>query len=920
MSGRKSSSNTFTISVVEDGYSVVAQYSPDKVVIHTTFQTGDKYMRTKSTEEGATWSDWQRVVGENGAETDFSFGWSQQTSTAGATTAPTLKAGTTWTDAPTNDPSTASTKYYQWMKIQKKNPDGTNKGVATYQRIQGTDGESPYFADLDNEMDSVPCDSDGNTVQEQLLTTNVNFYKGTTSLKPYTSIECSVDGTTLSTNYVDEASPRSMFKASVNTTTGAVTIGVKGSKPLTREVVTITVTADGQTRNLLFTINGIKAGAQGDAAVLQGLLPSLNEISFARTSSGGLDPASRNLTLSIKKTLGNSTSVQTISQSGLTVKWSYESMPASSSSGNNWGSGTTTGISWSGNTMQVANSVEANNIYIAAFDNGGTLVDRETIAILKDGKHGEDAPSAFATPDAITVLCDEDGNVTAQVTNTVRFFLVVGTESISSFSVTWPQVLPTGVSATSRYTGYVEIGISTSATASGIAEGIPFTVSGTRNGKTYSAKITVALIGSIKGETGSTGARGKIGRFFYYAGEFNSSDSSKTFEVNDAQAPFFKTGINYHVFNYSVNGSYTMAQMWELTETSGNPPAKSFNNYPWESMTNDFKYLITEAIFGEYAHFGASIINGDFMMSQFGYVRGFNGVKQDVADDETYYTNFNSKQPFGTEDLYDSYTSPSQWLISNTVSKYEIESTSYSQLYNYAFNLKSGLWYTIEIDGYCDDNGSLKFMLAKNSSDTPVANGSISGYTNDNTYFPAYVTFKATSDIKNCKIFVRKTQGNAEIKGVYLRKAQFVPHFVVDLRSGEMSADKLNGKLRAKYFDYGVAKSLSTQNIVVGDNSVACLTNQASCAVILPNPAQAEGRIIEVYSASSDWTVMWEGAGVSDNFKLATNSTNNNYRTWWRADGSDSLGTSISYLKLWSDGTVWWILNKIIIDNNNINN
>jgi hypothetical protein len=43
--------------------------------------------------------------------------------------------------------------------------------------------------------------------------------------------------------------------------------------------------------------------------------------------------------------------------------------------------------------MQIANTVAATNIYIAAFNSAGTLVDRETIPVIKDGEKGEKGDS-----------------------------------------------------------------------------------------------------------------------------------------------------------------------------------------------------------------------------------------------------------------------------------------------------------------------------------------------------------------------------------------------------------------------------------------------------------------------------------------------------------------------------------------------
>lgn len=121
----------------------------------------------------------------------------------------------------------------------------------------------------------------------------------------------------------------------------------------------------------------------------------------------------------------------------------------------------------------------------------------------------------------------------------------------------------------------------------------------------------------IKGEKGNEGSRGRIGRFYYYGGVFDPSDSTTKFLVNDSEVPFFEshlTANSYYVFNSlesHPNSEVTMSQMWGESEYS-------FNNTPWEAIYNDFKYIITEAIFGKYAHFGSFIINGDWMISQQG--------------------------------------------------------------------------------------------------------------------------------------------------------------------------------------------------------------------------------------------------------------------------------------------------------------
>lgn len=136
-------------------------------------------------------------------------------------------------------------------------------------------------------------------------------------------------------------------------------------------------------------------------------------------------------------------------------------------------------------------------------------------------------------------------------------------------------------------------------------------------------------------EDGKDGERGKVGRFFYFAGDFDANNTTQKFLVNDAQAPFFRNKNEgteiyyYYVFNPEVNGEYTMSKMWE--ESVG-----SFNNKPWEIMTNDFKYLITEALFSNFAHLGSAIIKGDWMISQHGKIGDSNS---------TDFTKFNEENP-----------------------------------------------------------------------------------------------------------------------------------------------------------------------------------------------------------------------------------------------------------------------------------
>ena len=99
-------SSTFNVSTVDETVSLQAQYAPNdnptSSQIHNTWQEGDLYMRTKMTNE-TTWSDWHRIVGEGGDETDYTFAISQYKTTSSATTAPSDISSSDWQDAPTKE-------------------------------------------------------------------------------------------------------------------------------------------------------------------------------------------------------------------------------------------------------------------------------------------------------------------------------------------------------------------------------------------------------------------------------------------------------------------------------------------------------------------------------------------------------------------------------------------------------------------------------------------------------------------------------------------------------------------------------------------------------------------------------------------------------------------------------------------------
>ena len=142
---------------------------------------------------------------------------------------------------------------------------------------------------------------------------------------------------------------------------------------------------------------------------------------------------------------------------------------------------------------------------------------------------------------------------------------------------------------------------------------------------------------------------GDIHRFYYYAGEW-VNDNLKGSVVTDLEAPFFSYTtldannnpvVSYWVFNPQENGLYSWSEMGAPREsTTSNPSA-------WVRMVDDFKYLITEAIFTKDAHLGSAIISGDWLLSMNGYIDGTLYEEGDLYGGMPAYTYFNPADPLG---------------------------------------------------------------------------------------------------------------------------------------------------------------------------------------------------------------------------------------------------------------------------------
>ena len=216
----------------------------------------------------------------------------------------------------------------------------------------GFDGESAIVANFDNGMESVALTYEGKTVAQSVLKTTVEMWYGAQKLQ-LKSISCVTPaGVTESYN--------------VNTGVIAFTVASGISMPA-RSEVRITVTATVQdtdiSRELVFTIAGVRAGNPGSDAILYRLVPSVSSVS--KRKDGTYSVASVSCTRT--KSVGGTTSITT---DGV-LKYSKDG----------------------GSEVEIQNgtAISPKNFTTQlqfVFYVGGQVVDRETIPMVVDGNDG----------------------------------------------------------------------------------------------------------------------------------------------------------------------------------------------------------------------------------------------------------------------------------------------------------------------------------------------------------------------------------------------------------------------------------------------------------------------------------------------------------------------------------------------------
>lgn len=216
------------------------------------------------------------------------------------------------------------------------------------------DGENAIMADFDNEMVNAALTSDGKVVSSQTWNTTVSMWYGTEKLT-LDSITCTPD-----TNLL----------CATDKNTGVVTISVSAGATLaaTNTVkITIRATKNGQqySRDLTFTVAGVRGGADGADAVLYSIIVSATSVSKDKNGNYSVSSVS----CYRQKSVGGVISTTTDG----TLKYSIDG-------------GAETSIN--NNTAIPSRNFTKTLKFIFYINN--QIVDIETVPMLMDGKDGLD--------------------------------------------------------------------------------------------------------------------------------------------------------------------------------------------------------------------------------------------------------------------------------------------------------------------------------------------------------------------------------------------------------------------------------------------------------------------------------------------------------------------------------------------------
>jgi hypothetical protein len=275
----------------------------------------------------------------------------------------------------TDDPKGVDDTWkYEW-EIKRSKGSATD-GHRAWNYYQGTMtlhanyAESAFIIDTDNDNDQFGTDSDSKVLVQQVRQTTVALYDGA---DPQT-----LTALTATLVYEDNTSvPSTVAEVSTTPATGVVEVTVKqNSTANTHSEIRaiITATCSKGSKQTTFTLRKVMSGQPGLSPTIYQLAPVQKTFSFNRGSGNILTPSSRSTQINVAKTIGNTTTILSTAQTGITYSWGFDTSTTAEETGKAVGS-----------SIEVTRANAGSHYQVWVELSTG---DRETLPIIKDGATG----------------------------------------------------------------------------------------------------------------------------------------------------------------------------------------------------------------------------------------------------------------------------------------------------------------------------------------------------------------------------------------------------------------------------------------------------------------------------------------------------------------------------------------------------
>lgn len=324
-----------------------------------------------------------------------------------------------WTDNPVGVTKEVP---YEWV-CQRKRKNGRWRaytGPSLWAKFgkDGIDGLGGIIVDLDNEVQQVACDSQGNVLSGLPLTADLNMYYGTTELDLTDIVITPVPGVTATADRKTGITTVTKIDKDVPAN---IKINITGVCLYNNEILERTVTLN---------INKVQPGVDGSDAILYQLFPNVGVI---KVDKNGV-PEVTGVSCGIKKTQGALTSMLTIMPEGYSMYYSIDD-------------GDEVPFTF---TSTVSTSHIKEKVVFTFYDLERNLVDKESVYKVKDGEDGETGFSSIVADldnELQSVACDINGKVLSGLPVTSKFTMYYGTTLlvIDSLQVVVAESTLTGV-------------------------------------------------------------------------------------------------------------------------------------------------------------------------------------------------------------------------------------------------------------------------------------------------------------------------------------------------------------------------------------------------------------------------------------------------------------------------------------------